>query len=176
MLLTEEQRVAVQNDGNTLLVACPGSGKTRAIVAKLLRCVTQVRDTPRRVACITYTNAAVSEIEQRLRVYGRTGDENYCDVSTIHTFCLQQILRNFYWRLPQYSRGFVVASPDSEAYRGAVNGVCADYGLPLTAADSFELLNRQPDGAPIVREPLAYSDDVDRPFRLDVNNDSGRCR
>ena len=62
MKLTESQREAVRHDGNTLVVACPGSGKTRALIAKLLRCLDGIRDTPRRIACITYTNAAVYEI------------------------------------------------------------------------------------------------------------------
>ena len=34
--LTPEQREAVEHDGNLLLTACPGSGKTRVILAKLL--------------------------------------------------------------------------------------------------------------------------------------------
>ena len=71
MQLTTEQQKAVRSQGNTLLDACPGSGKTRAIVAKVLRCVDDVRDTPRKIAVITYTNA-VYEIESRLRIYGTT--------------------------------------------------------------------------------------------------------
>jgi DNA helicase-2/ATP-dependent DNA helicase PcrA len=47
--------------------ACPGSGKTRVIISKLSRAIDAVRKTPRAVACITYTNAAVHEIEARLR-------------------------------------------------------------------------------------------------------------
>ena len=67
MILTTEQRAAVTCDSNTLVEACPGSGKTRSIVAKILRCLDDVRNTPRKIAVITYTNAAVYEIESRMR-------------------------------------------------------------------------------------------------------------
>jgi DNA helicase II / ATP-dependent DNA helicase PcrA len=129
MKLTDEQRAAVIEPGNVMLVACPGSGKTRAIVAKLLRAVEAVRGTPRRVACITYTNAAVHEIEQRLRTYGSTGDEELCDVSTIHSFCLNNILRHFFWKLPECRNGFVVLPSDSEVFLQTVADVCGAVSL-----------------------------------------------
>src|SRR5690606_9612835 len=81
MRLTVEQCDAVQHDGNAVVVACPGSGKTRAIIARLLRSVDAIRDTSRRAACITFTNAAVHEIESRIRIYGGPGDDDFCDVS-----------------------------------------------------------------------------------------------
>jgi DNA helicase-2/ATP-dependent DNA helicase PcrA len=75
MKLTDPQRQAVNHDDNTLVVACPGSGKTRVLVAKLLRSLDDVRGSARQLACITHTNAAVFEIENRLRTYGTNGDE-----------------------------------------------------------------------------------------------------
>ena len=60
--------------GNVSLSACPGSGKTRVIVAKLLRCVGALEGSMRRAGCITYTNAGVAEIEVKIaptrRFYG----------------------------------------------------------------------------------------------------------
>ena len=93
MILTQQQRNAVTHDENTLLEACPGSGKTRAIVAKILRCLEDVRDTPRKVAVITYTNIAVNEIESRLRRYSSSQDIECIEVSTIHSFCIGNILK-----------------------------------------------------------------------------------
>lgn len=151
MKLTEEQRNSIKNEGNTYITACPGSGKTRTLIAKLLRCVDEVRDTARRIACITYTNAGVYEIENRLRTYGKTGDEDYCDISTIHSFCLNNILRYFYWRLEEYSDGFTVLPSDSDRYREVVSNICSDYSLNARARDQFELLNRDLNGTPIIK-------------------------
>lgn len=151
MKLTIEQRNSTKHEGNTFIIACPGSGKTQTLIAKLLRCVDVVRDTARRIACITYTNAGVYEIENRLRTYGKPGDENYCDISTIHSFCLNNILRYFYWRLQEYSDGFTILPSDSDRYREIISNICIDYGLNARARDQFELLNREPDGTPIIK-------------------------
>jgi DNA helicase-2/ATP-dependent DNA helicase PcrA len=155
MKLTEEQRNSIKYGGNTFIVACPGSGKTRTLIAKLLRCVDEVRETALQIACITYTNAGVYEIENRLRTYGKPGDEDYCDISTIHSFCLNNILRYFYWRLEEYLAGFTILPPDSDRYREIVSNICSDYGLRARDYDQFELLNREPDGTPIVSDQIS---------------------
>jgi len=149
MKLTDEQKDAINHVGSAMLVACPGSGKTRAIIAKLLRCVDGVRDTPRRVACITYTNVAVHEIENRIRVYGTTGDEDYCDVSTIHSFCQNNILRYFHWKLDEYKDGYTVLPSDADRYLELAADITEEWGLDNYALQEFELLNRRPNGAPI---------------------------
>ena len=154
MKLTPEQRLAVEHDGNTLLMACPGSGKTRAIVAKMLRFVPEVRDTARRIACITYTNAAVHEIEARLRTLGEMDDEDYFDVSTIHTFCLNHILRPFCWRVDAYRDGFQVAAPDTDRYVEIVKAVQATHRLRPKTHECFSQLNRMADGTPVVPDEL----------------------
>jgi len=131
------------------LTACPGSGKTRALAAKLINCLEEVRGTPRRIACITYTNPAVYEIEDRLKTYGSAGDEDSCDISTIHSFCLANILQNFYWHIPEYRSGFRVLPSDSERYRELVEAVCGEYGIQQQFRVYFENIGREPDGSPV---------------------------
>ena len=75
MTLTREQRAAIQFEENLSLNACPGSGKTRVIVSKLARLIEEMRGTPRAVACITYTNAGVYEIEGRLLPFNGYADQ-----------------------------------------------------------------------------------------------------
>jgi len=157
MKLTDAQSNAVKHDDNTIVEACPGSGKTRCLVAKLLHGINEVRGSARKIACITYTNAAVHEIETRLRTYGSSGDENYCDISTIHAFCLNNILRFFHWRLDKYKDGFKVIPPDCEIYQDIVQKVCAKFSLTSKAKEAFELLNREPNGTPICSYPLTHS-------------------
>ena len=149
MKLTDEQVAAVHHDSHAAVVACPGSGKTRSIIARLLRSVDAIRDSTRRVACITYTKAAVFEIENRIRLSGSAGDDEYCDVSTIHAFCQNNILRYFHWKLEEYSDGFTVLPSDSEQYREIVNEIGETYRLDSYSRQNFELLNRRPSGEPI---------------------------
>ncbi len=150
MRLTQQQRDALNHDGNVLLVACPGSGKTQTILAKLLKSVDVVRNTPRRAACITYTNTAVHEIENRLRTYGSTGDEDYCDISTIHSFCQNNVLRHFYWRLPVFGNGYTVLPSDSEKFLEYVEEISEKYSIGTFERQQFESLNRKPSGEAIV--------------------------
>src|SRR5258708_9135782 len=86
MSLTAEQRNAVACENNILLTACPGSGKTRTITARLARGIEKLRGSPPAVACITYTHAALHEIEHPLAAHPLVGACQHLVVSTIHSF------------------------------------------------------------------------------------------
>ncbi|MEU8892911.1 ATP-dependent helicase [Streptomyces sp. NPDC048442] len=92
--LHPKQRDAVLHDGNVVLRAGPGSGKTRTLVARITYLLQTQISTFRGVACLTYTNAAAEEIRRRvLRSGVRARGRITC--STVHAFCLNEILRNF---------------------------------------------------------------------------------
>ena len=166
MRLTQQQREAVDHRGHCLVTACPGSGKTRTLIAKLVNTLDEVRGTPRKIACITYTNAAVEEIESRLAVYGQPDDENYCTVSTIHAFCLHEILSRFYWHLPGFDKGFEVAPPDSEKYLELAEQAAQKFNVELTVKmrEGLELLSRGLDGSPIFPGGYGLSSDIVEEF------------
>ena len=147
MRLTTEQRGAVSEIGHVCLVSCPGSGKTRAIVAKLLHCIDEVTGTTRRVACITHTNAAADEIDARLReiCFGR--EDVYYDVSTIHGFALQNILRPFCHLLPEFRNGFTILTSDADDYGGKARELMERFGLRNFAFDEFDRIQRGPGGS-----------------------------
>ena len=67
--LTEEQREAVRNRGGSLLVsAAAGSGKTKVLVERLFRYITDEKD-PADVTdflIITYTKAAAAELRMKI--------------------------------------------------------------------------------------------------------------
>lgn len=62
--LTEDQRTLVEEVAESAFVtACPGAGKTRAVVARYLR---RVDEEPRKgIALVSFTNAAVEEVRNR---------------------------------------------------------------------------------------------------------------
>src|SRR5271170_3063097 len=154
MRLTHEQRAAVAEPGHVCLVSCPGSGKTRVIVAKLLHCIESVRDTTRRVACITHTNAAADEIDTRLRETCFGDEDLYYEVATIHGFALQNILRPFHHLLPELRNGFTILTPDADVYAEKAKEFMQDYGLRAFAFEEFERIQRAPDGSPSNMETL----------------------
>jgi len=91
MNLNKAQKKAVfELQQNTLLTASPGSGKTRTLVA---RAIHKLESIPKfkTIALITYTNAGSDEIASRL-----VTDKDIF-IGTIHSFCLEFILRPFGW-------------------------------------------------------------------------------
>ncbi|MFA5762741.1 MAG: ATP-dependent helicase [Bacilli bacterium] len=152
MKLTDEQRKAVLCDEDVLLTACPGSGKTRVIISKLLRAIDSARDTPRAIACITYTNAAVHEIEARLRHHIQPGDDIYFDICTIHSFCLNHVFRPFCYLIKGYKKGFKVLTPDSAEFEQYVAAVLAEHRSSrpsFSDIEDFAQLRRSPNGNPV---------------------------
>ena len=152
MRLTAEQRDAVRCEENLMLTACPGSGKTRVIISKLSRVIDEVRDTPRAVACITYTNTAVHEIEARLRHHIQPGDDSYYDICTIHSFCLNHIFRPFCHLIEGYKNGFKVLTPDSAEFKRYVTATYEQFNkFDLTFKDfeEFTQLRVSVDGEPV---------------------------
>ena len=152
MRLTAEQRDAVRCEEDLMLTACPGSGKTRVIISKLSRVIDEVRDTPRAVACITYTNTAVHEIEARLRHHIQPGDDSYYDICTIHSFCLNYIFRPFCHLIKGYKNGFKVLTPDSAEFEQYVTATYEQFNkFDLTFKDfeEFTQLRVSVDGEPV---------------------------
>lgn len=92
--LHPKQRTAVLHDGNVVLRAGPGSGKTRTLVARIAYVLQTQISAFRGVACITYTNAAAEEIRRRVLRSGVRA-EGRITCSTVHAFCLNEILRAF---------------------------------------------------------------------------------
>ena len=154
MRLTDEQRNAVGQGGHVCLVSCPGSGKTRVIVAKLLRCIDSVIGTTRRVACITHTNAAADEIDSRLRETCFGDEDKYYNVATIHGFALQNILRAFHHLLPELRDGYTILTPDAEAYLGKAKELLRAYDIKKIGPEEFERIQRAPDGTPFPLDTL----------------------
>ena len=152
MILTRQQKDAVRCEEDLMLTACPGSGKTRVIISKLSRIINAVRDTPRAIACITYTNSAVHELEARLLHHIQPGDEIYYDICTIHSFCLNHIFRPFCHLIKGYKNGFKVLTPESaefEEYAKKASAKYNRYNLNFRDLEEFTQLRVNVDGQPV---------------------------
>lgn len=89
-----QQSEAFDFDGNCVVLAGPGSGKTKVLTVKLAREIYRLRDGPQRVACITYNNECVREIRRRLLELGvDEGQQLY--LGTAHSFALRHIVFPF---------------------------------------------------------------------------------
>lgn len=66
---TNEQKAIIGHDGHAFVRACPGAGKTRTVVERARNMLSKAADC-RGVAFLSFTNAAVEELEARLRSFG----------------------------------------------------------------------------------------------------------
>lgn len=91
--LNPRQREAVeQTDGPVLIVAGPGSGKTRVIAHRVAYLIREQNVRPRRVLAVTFTNKAAREMRERVRALLGEAVEGDITMGTFHGVC-SRILR-----------------------------------------------------------------------------------
>ena len=87
--LSDIQRKAVEwDDGALLVLAGPGSGKTRVLTCRVARLLDRSPDERFRVLALTFTNKAAHEMSSRLTTLA-PGLEERADIHTFHGFCTQ---------------------------------------------------------------------------------------
>ena len=98
VLLNKEQKEAVQYvSGPVLILAGPGSGKTRVITHRIAHLINECGVRPYNIAAVTFTNKAASEMRQRLfgsyelegslGLLGDVPNQRDFTVSTFHSLC-----------------------------------------------------------------------------------------
>ncbi len=104
--LTEPQAQAVTHaDGPLLVLAGPGSGKTRVITRRAAHLVLRTGIPPWNVLCITFTNKAAGEMRDRVAQLVSERQARAMTLCTFHALCAR-LLRQYAERLglpPGYS-------------------------------------------------------------------------
>jgi superfamily I DNA/RNA helicase len=120
--LNSEQAAAVEEPSSVFLVACPGSGKTRTLTYKIAYELSRRKD-KRIVVAITYTHRAADEIQERIEALGV--DTTALWIGTIHSFCLEWILKPYGIYVPELARGYTIL--DRHDRDNMFERLCAPY-------------------------------------------------
>ncbi|MFA4835661.1 MAG: UvrD-helicase domain-containing protein [Dehalococcoidia bacterium] len=85
--LNPAQKAAVEAvEGPQLIIAGPGSGKTRVITQRIVHLIQVCGVSPQRILAVTFTNKAAREMKER--VYNMLDQEaGGLTISTFHSFC-----------------------------------------------------------------------------------------
>ena len=110
LTLTPQQQAVVENRGGSLLVsAAAGSGKTKVLVERLFRYVTEERCNVDDFLIITYTKAAAAELRSKIaselsKRLGETPNDSHlkrqllrvyqADIKTVDAFCTALLREN----------------------------------------------------------------------------------
>lgn len=89
-----EQWEAFQHQGHCVILAPPGSGKTKLLTTKAVWLANNAVPPSRGLACITLTNPAAAELRARIRHLGQPVGR-MISVGTVHSFAWSHIVRPF---------------------------------------------------------------------------------
>lgn len=134
--LTNEQQDAIKEDSSVLLVACPGSGKTRTLTYKIAYELSKLQNKKTFVVAITYTNAAADEIKDRIESLGI--DTTNLWIGTIHSFCLEWLLRPYAPYMEELKYGFSVI--DAHEAQELMDLICPKHDKKLKSWDCGYLI------------------------------------
>ena len=108
---TEAQKQAIEARGNVIVVAGAGTGKTRTLVERCLRCVMDDECSLENILMVTFTEATATEMRDRIRTrflerLAVTPDSAHlqkqfalldtASISTLHAFCLRLLREHFH--------------------------------------------------------------------------------
>ena len=112
--LNPQQRKAVTAaDGPVLVVAGPGSGKTRVLTQRIAYLIASEGVRPWQILAVTFTNKAAKEMDQRVKSMLNEQATDGIMLGTFHSICAR-ILRREAEHLPLESNFVIFDSDDQE--------------------------------------------------------------
>lgn len=152
----QQEKAANHIDGPCLVIAVPGSGKTRLLVERVGRMIDRgIR--PQSMVCVTFTNKAADEMKDRICKRLKVSKPS-CFVGTFHKLCVG-LLRKFGDKIG-YSEKFTIL--DSDDQRDTIRQIARQLQYNLEKSDAGLLCKAVND----FRENMWTRDQLDDALQL----------
>jgi len=123
-----QQQAVSATEGPVLVLAGPGSGKTRVLIHRVGHLIQNLHVEPWRIMAVTFTNKAAREMKERLAKQGilTPAQLNALTVGTFHAICAR-ILRQEIEQMGPFTRDFVIF--DSSDQQTVVKQILQELNL-----------------------------------------------
>ncbi len=93
-LNTEQKKAVLDTEGPNLIVAGAGSGKTRVLTTKLAYIISEKRAWPNQILCVTFTNKAAREMQNRVLQFIKGKNSAVPWLGTFHSISVKFLRRH----------------------------------------------------------------------------------
>ncbi|MBR73580.1 MAG: ATP-dependent DNA helicase PcrA [Dehalococcoidaceae bacterium] len=136
--LNTTQRKAVEHEnGQLIILAGPGSGKTRVITSKIAHLILNKNLHPRQILAATFTKKAATEMKERIEVLINQ-QTNELNIGTFHSICA--LLLRKYGNAIGIKRSFTIYDGDDQ--RALMRMIINDMNLNSQMFNPNKILNR----------------------------------
>lgn len=142
----DKQYEAYRSMENSVIIAGPGSGKTRVLTLKAVTLAKSHIHKPCGLACISFSRESVRELKKRLKSYGYTPSSKDF-IGTVHSFSLLHVIQPFAHLYPQYNVKYPIKILPDEIEENIYSSILKElkidtwYNLPLADINKHRSLS-----------------------------------